>query len=110
MPVQGAYYNWTWAYRRDSGGSASLQLNYRPSNALAVVSLSTADGGGLCSAGITQYRSRKTDGSDEDHNFGWTTEFGFPPMARDRSMTSVTAELSLGAHQQGVMTVLVWYL
>ena len=110
MPVQGAYYNWEWGYGADSGGSGSLQLNFPPSDALAVVSLSTADGDGLCGSGFAQYRSRNPDGSYQDHNFSWTTDLGFPPMARDTNMTSVTAELSLGAHQLGVMTVLVWYL
>jgi hypothetical protein len=110
VPIQGAYYDWEYGYGGDSGGQGSLQINFPPSNALALTSLSTADGDGLCGTGFAQYRSRNPDGSDTDHNFSWTTDFGFPPMARDANMTSVTAELVLGANQQGVMTLLVWFL
>ncbi len=109
MPVQGAFYRWEWGYGADTGGVGSVQINFSPSNALALVSLSTADGDGACSAGISQYRTRQPDGSDQDHNFGWTTDYGLPPLVRDLNVTSVTAELTLGAHQQGVMTVIVWY-
>ena len=111
MPVQGAHYNWKWGIGHDTGGSGSLQINFRPSDALALVSLSMASGEGLCHAGITQYRSRPVpSGPEQDHNFGWSAGFGFPPVARDTTMTSVTARLTLGAHQQGVMTLVVWYL
>jgi hypothetical protein len=111
MPVQGAYYNWTWGIGHDTGGSGSLQINFRPSDALALVSLSMADGDGLCHTGIRQYRTRSVPtGPDQDHNFTWTHGFGLPPVARDPIMTSVTAQLTLGARQQGVMTLVVWFI
>jgi hypothetical protein len=110
MPVQGAYYRWEWGYGGDDGGSGSVQVNFRPSNALALVALSAASGEGLCSGGITQYRTRDANGSDQDHNLPWSINFGgFPPLARDPNMTSVTAELDLGAHQSGAMTLVVWF-
>lgn len=109
MPVQGCYYKWMWGVGRDTGGSGSLQINFRPSDALALVSLSMADGSGLCNAGINQYRTRPAVGPDQDHNFAWNPNFGFPPLARDPVMTSVTAQLTLGPHQQGVMTLVVWF-
>ena len=106
MSVQGAYYNWEWGYGGDNGGFGSLQLNFSPSDALAVVSLSNATGDGWCSAGFAQYTNTN---SDQPYDLSWGL-FGYPPMVRDTSMTSVTAGLSLGPNQTGVMTVLVWYL
>jgi len=110
VPVQGAFYNWKWGSAGDSGASGSLQMNFRPIDALALTSLSLVAGGGLVGSGFSQYRSRNPDGSDQDHNFAWDSTSGLPPIVRDSAMTSVTAELDLGGHQQGVMTVLVWYL
>lgn len=59
---------------------------------------------------ITQYRTRQTpDGPDQEHDFGWDSNFGYPPVAYDPIMTSVSAELDVGGnYQQGVMTLLVW--
>jgi len=54
VPVQGAYWNWEWGHAGDSGGDGSLQINFSPANALAVTSLATADGDGLCCTGFTQ--------------------------------------------------------
>lgn len=99
MPVQGAFYKWMWGVGHDSGGSGSVQINFPPKDALALVSLSHASGSGLCAAGIAQYRTRgNAGGPDQDHNFAWDPNLGFPPLARDTNMTSVSASLSLGAH------------
>jgi hypothetical protein len=58
--------------------------------------------------GITQFRTRTTpNGPDQDHNFGWDSNFGFPPVAFDPIMTSVSAQLDVGGGQQGVMTLMV---
>jgi hypothetical protein len=110
MPVQNMAWNSRWAYGGDDGISASMQINFPPQLAVAQASLSGANGDGLCMGGITQFRTRTTpSGPDQDHNFGWDPNFGFPPVAFDPIMTSVSAELAVGGNgQQGVMTLLVW--
>ena len=106
MPVQNMAWQWGWAV----GNSTSLQVNFGPTQAVALCSLSQADGDGLCAGGITQYRSRTTpSGPDQDHNFSVTgTTYWLPPMAFDPLMTSVSAELDTGQNQQGTMTLMVW--
>jgi hypothetical protein len=110
MPIQNMAWNWNWVFGGDSGGSASMQVNFGPTLAVAEASLSGANGDGLCMGGITQFRTRtQPDGPDQDHNFGWSSDFGFPPVAFDPIMTSVSAELDVGGNgQQGVMTLMVW--
>jgi hypothetical protein len=86
-----------------------MQINFAPTMAVAQASLSGADGAGLCMGGINQYRARETPaGPDQDHNFDWSSHFGYPPIAFDRLMTSVTATLVVGGGQQGVMSLMVW--
>ena len=111
MPVAGMHYNWGWAYGGDDGFSVSAQYNFSPAFAAAQTSLSMADGDGLCTSGITQYRIRPNPNApDQDVNFGWDPNFGFPPSVYDPHMTSVTAELDVGGNgQQGVMTLNVWF-
>lgn len=109
MPVTGMWYKWMWAYGGDTGTSWSVQVNISPSYAAAQVHLSTADGEGLCSAGILDYRTRPTPtGSEVDHPIGWDPNFGRIPSVYDPHMTSATAELDVGAHQTGVATLDVW--
>ena len=105
MPVQ----NMVWHWGSAAHGSVSLQVNFAPTKAVAHTSLSGANGDGLCMGGITQYRTRtRPDGPDQDHNFSWNPNFGFPPLAYDPLMTSVSAELATGGGgQSGVMTLLV---
>jgi hypothetical protein len=106
MPVQNMAWHWNWAV---DGSSASMQVNFPPQMAVAQASLSGADGEGLCMGGITQFRTRTTpNGPDLDHNFGWDSNFGFPPVAFDPIMTSVSAQLVVGGGQQGVTTLMVW--
>ena len=111
MAVTGMHYNWGWAYGGDNGISWSAQYNFSPGFAVAQTSLSMADGDGLVTCGITQYRKRAVpSGPDQDVNFGWNPNFGFPPSVYDPLMTSVTAELDVGGNgQQGVMTLNVWF-
>lgn len=107
MPVQNMSWASRWAY---NGASASMQINFAPQLAVAQASLSGANGEGLCMGGIKQYRTRTMPtGPDQDHNFTWNSNFGYPPTAFAPIMTSVTAELVVGGNgQQGVMTLLVW--
>ncbi|HZZ11570.1 MAG TPA: hypothetical protein VFE79_12845 [Paraburkholderia sp.] len=110
MAINSMAWNWGWAYGGSGGTSASIQVNFAPQMAVAQASLSGADGNGLCMGGVSQYRTRASpDGQDEDHDFGWNSNFGYPPVAYDPIMSSVTAQLTVGGNgQQGVMTVLVW--
>jgi hypothetical protein len=109
MAIENMAWNWRWAYGGDPGTSVSMQINFPPQLAVAQASLSGANGDGLCMGGITQYRTRAPNGQDEDHNFGWDPNFGFPPVAFDPAMSSVSAELAVGGNgQQGVMTLMVW--
>jgi hypothetical protein len=106
MSVQNMAWNWAWAFN----SSQSLQVNFGPTQAVALCSLSQADGGGLVAGGITQYRTRsQANGPDQDHDFSISGEtYWLPPMAYDPIMTSVTAELDTGQDQQGTMTLMVW--
>src|SRR6516225_9890346 len=49
------------------------------------------------------------NGPDQDVNFSWNSNFGYPPSVYDPNMTSVTAELDVGQDQEGVMTLKVWF-
>jgi hypothetical protein len=107
MAVTGMHYNWKWAIN----SSTSVQYNFARQSALAQVSLSVADGEGMVGCGITQYRTRATqNGPDVDHDYGWTTNYGYPPSVDATTMTSATAELYTGGGgQQGAMTFNVWF-
>jgi hypothetical protein len=111
VAVSGMHYNWGWAYGGDNGISWSVEYNFAPSYAAAQTSLSMADGDGLCTCGITQYRVRPDPGGpDQDVDFNWDPNFGFPPSVYDPNMSGVTAELDVGGNgQQGVMTLNVWF-
>jgi|ERR1041385_7630863 hypothetical protein len=111
MAVSGMHYNWGWAYGGDDGYSVSLQYNFGRSYAVAQVSLSGANGDGLCMGGITQYRKRPVaNGPDQDVNFGWSSNYGYPPSVYDPNMTSASATLEVGGNgQQGVITLNVWF-
>jgi len=112
MPVQNMAWSWNWA----TGGegfddtTASMQVNFAPTMAVAKTTLSGTNAIGLCMGGITQYRTRtQPNGPDQHHNFGWDPNFGYPPMVYDPNMTSVSAELHVrGNRQVGVMTLMVW--
>jgi len=110
MAIMNMAWNSRWAYGGDNGTSASMQINFAPTMAVAQVSLSNADGDGLCGGGINQYRTRTTPGgADSDHNFSWNTNSALPSLAFDHLMTSVTAEIVVGGDgQSGVMTLVVW--
>ena len=111
MAVSGMNYNWGWAYGGDDGYSVSLQYNFARSYAVAQVSLSGASGDGFCSGGITQYRKRPVAGGpDQDVNFNWNPNFGYPATVDDPHMTSASASLEVGGNgQAGVMTLNVWF-
>jgi hypothetical protein len=107
MPIQNMAWHWGSAW---NGATVTLQVNFAPQMAVAKASLSGANGDGLCMGGIRQYRTRTTPaGPDQDHNFQWNPQFGYPPVAYDPLMTSATADLVVGGSgQQGVMTLMVW--
>lgn len=100
-------WHWNWAV---DNASASMQVNFSRQLAVAMCTLSQADGEGLCAGGVTQYRTRAAvNGPDTDHNFGiHGGTYWLPPMAFDPHMTSVSAELDVGGDQQGTMTLMVW--
>jgi hypothetical protein len=103
-------WNWMWAYGGDSGTSHSIEMRFGPSNAFAQTTLSMAAGDGLCVVGITAYRMRPDPGGpDQETDFQWNPNFGFPPMAYDPNLTYVRAELDVGAHQQGVASLIVTF-
>jgi hypothetical protein len=106
MAVQNMAWNGGWAV----SSSVSFQVNFAPTQAVALCSLSQADGDGLCAGGITQYVTRtQPDGPDQDHDFSISAgSYWLPPLAYDPLMTSVSAELDVGDNQQGTMTLLVW--
>ncbi len=110
MPVQNMAWNWIGGQGGSNGGSATIQVNFAPTMAVAQCSLSQADGEGLCAGGITQYVTRSEPaGPDQDHNFSIANlTYWLPPMAYDPLMTSVTAELDLGGNeQQGTLLLMV---
>jgi len=94
-------WQWGWAV---NNASVSLQVNFPAQLAVALCSLSQADGDGLVAGGITQVR--KTSGTV---NFGIAGgKYWLPPQAFDTHMTGVSAELDVGGDQQGTMTLMVW--
>lgn len=101
MAIQNMAWQWGWAY---SNFTTSLQVNFSAQMAVALCSLSQADGDGLCAGGVTQVRT--TSGT---HNFGISGgSYWLPPVAFDPHMTGVSAELDVGGSQQGTMTLMVW--
>jgi hypothetical protein len=48
-------------------------------------------------------------GADQDVNFGWDIYYGYPPSVYDPHMTSASADLEVGANQDGVITLNVWF-
>jgi hypothetical protein len=109
MPVENMAWHEAWGYGGDTGVSHTVQINFGPTMAVAQVSLSGTNGEGMHRAGITQYRTRATpDEPDQDNDFSWDTSGGFPSVAYDPNMTSVTAQLDLGAEQGLHMTLMVW--
>jgi hypothetical protein len=110
MALNGMQYHWMWAYGGDNGISSSVQLNFSPVYTVAQVSLSGADGDGLCRAGVTQYLSQSPSGAPVPTNFAWDTNFGHPPSVFDPTMISVSAELDVGGGgQSGVATLSAWF-
>jgi hypothetical protein len=107
VAIQNMAWQWGWAL---DGATTSLQVNFSPQLAVALCSLSQADGEGLCAGGVTQYRTRaQANGPDTDHNFGiHGSSYWLAPVAFDHHMTSVSAELDVGGDQQGTMTLMVW--
>lgn len=110
MPVQNMA--WQWGWTTDDSATVSLEVNFAPTEAVALCSLSAVVGsssfGTACSGGITQYRTlTQPDGAEQDHDFSASDVYGFPPMVYDTQITSVSAELLSG--QQGtVMTLMIW--
>ena len=101
MPIQNMAWHWGWA---DNDFSTSLAVNFSAQEAVALCSLSMADGEGLVAGGVTQVRT--TTGA---HNFGISGgSYWLPPQAFDPHMTGVSAELDVGGDQQGTMTLMVW--
>src|SRR5262249_3591795 len=89
VSMAGIYYDWRYCYSGNDGYSTSITYNFSRSTAVAQVSLSMADGDGLCVCGFTQYRHRPTaGGADKDVNYGWSQWYGYPPSVYDEHMTS----------------------
>jgi hypothetical protein len=110
MVLSGIYYKWGWAYGGNSGSSWTAQMNFPPSSMVAKTSLSMASGEGLCVVGITQYRVRPDPkGAEQEVNFNWDPNIGYPPSVSESHTTSVTAKLSVGAHQQGVAMLTIYF-
>ena len=97
--------------RRRQRDFLERRVQLLPTFAVAQTSWSEADGDGLITCGITQYRKpSEPAGPDQDVNFSWNEYFGFPPSVYDPLMTGVTAGLDVGGNgQDGVMTVNVWF-
>jgi hypothetical protein len=110
MAVTSMFYNWMWAYGGDNGYSVSVQVGFSPAFGVAQVSLSAANGDGLCSAGVSEYEIRPDpNGPNQPITFGWDTNFGFPPAVYDPSLTSVTATMEVGGNgQNGTATLMTW--
>jgi hypothetical protein len=89
-----AVQNMAWQWGGVNAHTTSLQVNFGPTQAAALCSLSQAGGGGPCAGGITQYRSRtQPDGPDQDHNFGVSgATYWLPPKSKPRLTTNVLME------------------
>jgi hypothetical protein len=108
MALQAIFANWAWAYGGDSGAVSIMEFSFPPSKVIVHSTLSMATGGGLCTVGISHYRTRPNpNGPDQPIDFNWDPNFGFPPIIFDQHFTYAKAELTVGAHQQGVATVTI---
>jgi hypothetical protein len=86
--IRGMAFHWAFA----ANTSATLQINFGRTGAVARTTLSTVGGPGRCSGGITQFRTRPDpNGPDLETNLG--LDFGLPmvPIVAEGNMTSVTA-------------------
>src|SRR5262249_38343537 len=108
MAVIGMHYSWFWGYGGDNGGSGSITYSFPPGYAVAQVSLSAADGGGLCDIGISHYEVRPDpDGPNQAFDFPWPYTYigAQPPSVDDPNMTEVTAEIDVGGGQSALGTL-----
>lgn len=107
MALTGMLYYWDSA---SDGNSRSIDINFPPSYTVAQTSLSFVSGEGLHAVGIRSYRSRpKADGAEEQVNFSWDPNSGYPPSVFHERMTSISAQLVVGGEQQATATLNVWF-
>jgi hypothetical protein len=114
MSCQSMAWNWDWVFGGSDGYTASMQVNFSPSNAFAQTSLSVGSPG-LGIIGISQYVTRpQPNGPDQYNNLSAVYAGGggiicYPPIAYDPAMTSVTALLVCGGgDDQMAGSLLVW--
>ncbi len=81
----------------------------RDSFAVAQVSLSGANAGDCAWQVSHSFGGDIATGADQDVNFGWDIYYGYPPSVYDPHMTSASADLEVGANQDGVITLNVWF-
>ena len=106
MALQAIFANWAWGYGGDSGHVTIMEFNFPPSKVIVHSTLSMTTG--LCSVGISQYRTRPNpNGPDQPIDFNWDPNFGFPPIIFDQHFTYAKAELGVAPHQSGVATVTI---
>ncbi|MDP9175864.1 MAG: hypothetical protein M3O30_18660 [Planctomycetota bacterium] len=111
MGCDWVYTTWLAAADGDNPASASVYLSFGPTYAIAQTALSQASGGGLCTAGFTQYTTRPDpNGGDLATNFSWDPLFGFPPDVWAEALSSVSAQLNVGGSQSGSANVTVFFL
>jgi hypothetical protein len=116
MPVENMAWNWHCALGGDNGSTASIQVNFAPTKAVAQTSL-TQGTGGLGLIGISQYVTRsQPDGADEYHNIpldfsDGAVTYGYRPLVYDPLMTGVTATFLVGGGNDqitGTLMVSLW--
>ena len=117
MPVQNMAWNWDTAMGGSDGGTFSIQVNFAPTMAVAQTSMSQSSGA-LGLIGISQYVTRTDpNGPDQYHNIpfeSWpdgSISTGYPPIAYDPMMTSVTATIMVGGGDDqatGSIMVSLW--
>lgn len=110
MPVQNMAWQWGWV--DDNSATTSFEVNFAPTEAVALCSLSQVTGsyafGTKSAGGITQYRAlTQPNGNEQDYNFSVSDGYWLPPMAYDKLMTSVSAQLFSG-EPGATMTLMIW--
>jgi hypothetical protein len=104
--IRGMLYHWVTA----DNVSRTAQINFARTGAVARTTLSTVGGGGRCSGGITQFRTRPSpNGADVEHAVDLFLGVPFVPIIAEDNMTSVTAVLDTrnATPEAGIMTLSV---
>jgi hypothetical protein len=106
MPIAEMKFTLIWS----ASGNITKEVNFGAQKAVGQISLGQADGGGLLNSGIRGFRTCPNPGGPENVTDFGDNFYNWPNTVFDRSLSSVTFALALGAHQEatGVCNIFLW--